>query len=59
MSSNFSLKEISIPSSCTTIGESAFSGCNDLEKISIDKKENSISGAPWGAPKGLRVVNWK
>ena len=55
---NSSLKEISIPSSCTIIGEDAFSGCSALETIKIQNKENSISGAPWGATKGVKVVKW-
>ena len=55
---NGKLKEITIPSSCTTIGEDAFSGCSSLETIKIKNKENSISGAPWGATKGLKVVKW-
>lgn len=55
---NYSLKEISIPSSCTTIDKEAFSGCIALETINIQNKENSISGAPWGATKGLKVVKW-
>ena len=50
---------IDIPSSVETISEIAFSGCNKLSNINIDKKQNSITGSPWGAPKGLRVVNWK
>ena len=58
MANNSALKEITIPSSCTTIGEEAFSGCSSLETIKIQNKENSISGAPWGATKGLKVVKW-
>ena len=58
MIKNFALKEISIPSSCTKIDESAFVGCSALETIKIQNKKNSISGAPWGATKGLKVVKW-
>ena len=53
------IESIDIPSSVETISETAFSGCNKLSNINIDKKQNSITGSPWGAPKGLRVVNWK
>lgn len=53
------IESIDIPSSIETISEIAFSGCNKLSNINIDKKQNSITGSPWGAPKGLRVVNWK
>ena len=55
---NDKLKEISIPSSCTKIETGAFAECQNLETIKIHKKENSISGAPWGAIKGLKVVKW-
>ena len=58
MRNNSDLKEISIPSSCTMIDERAFSGCSALETVKIQNKENSISGAPWGATKGLKVVKW-
>ena len=53
------IESINIPSSIETISENAFSGCSKLSNINIDKKQNSITGSPWGAPKGLRVVNWK
>ena len=53
------IESIDIPSSVETISETAFSGCNKLSNINIDKKQNSITGSPWSAPKGLRVVNWK
>ncbi len=53
------IESIDIPSSIETISETAFSGCSKLSNINIDKKQNSITGSPWGAPKGLRAVNWK
>ena len=52
------LKEVIIPSSIKQIEPGAFERCGSLTKISIQKTENSISGAPWGAPKGMKVVNW-
>lgn len=55
---NSNLKEIEIPNSCAKIATNAFVGCQNLETIKINKKENSISGAPWGAVKGLKVVKW-
>ena len=55
---NSNLQEIEIPQSCEKIGENAFVRCNNLEKIKINKSENAISGAPWGAPKGVRIVSW-
>ena len=51
------LTTIHIPNSITNI-EKCFVGCNALGKIEIDKSKNSISGAPWGAPKGMKVVYW-
>ena len=53
------IESIDIPSSVETISEIAFSACSKLSNINIDKKQNSITGSPWGAPKGLKAVNWK
>jgi len=53
------IESIDIPSSVETISETAFSACSKLSNINIDKKQNSITGSPWGAPKGLKAVNWK
>ena len=53
------IESIDIPSSIETISENAFSACSKLSNINIDKKQNSITGSPWGAPKGLKAVNWK
>lgn len=55
---NLNMKKIDIPSSVEKIGDKAFAQCSNLIEINIDKPENSISGEPWDAPKGLRVVNW-
>ena len=47
-----SLREITIPSSVTEIPSGAgrvFKDCANLTKIIINKPENSITGAPWGA----------
>ena len=53
------LQSAEIANGVTTIGESAFERCRNLNIINIDKKANSIAGAPWGAPKGMKVVNWR
>ena len=53
------IESIDIPSSIETISATAFSACSKLSNINIDKKQNSITGSPWGAPKGLKAVNWK
>lgn len=50
------LKTILLPSSFTTIPSSAFADCTALEKITINKAEGSISGAPWGAPATCEIV---
>lgn len=52
------LQSITIPSSVTNIGDSAFKDCSSLTRISIDKEEGSVTGAPWGAPYGLRAIYW-
>ena len=52
------LTSIEIPSSVGTIGDNAFSNCPNLETIKINKEEGDLAGAPWGAPKGDRVLVW-
>lgn len=49
------MTSISIPSTIQTIGLYAFSS-SDIETITINRSENAISGAPWGA-RGA-TVNW-
>lgn len=49
------LSKINIPSSVTTIGSGAFTNCNSLVEIAIDRPQDSISGAPWGAPNATVV----
>lgn len=44
-----SIESISLPNTLTAIYQNAFAGCTALATITIDKPENSISGAPWGA----------
>lgn len=53
-----SLKEITIPQSVTSIGADAFVYCGNLTTINIKGTANRISGAPWGAQYGNRVINW-
>ena len=57
-SSCTSLEKIEIPNNVQNIGSNAFSGCTNLNEIKINKSKDSITGAPWGATKGLRVVKW-
>ena len=50
------LKEVTLPSTLKTIPSSLFSRCTALEKITINKAEGSITGAPWGAPASCQIV---
>ena len=52
------LTSITIPNSVEKISSMCFSSCNNLTQINIDKEKGSITGAPWGSPYGMRVVNW-
>ncbi len=51
--------EIEIPKNVEYIGASCFKLNQNLERIKIHKEENSIPGAPWGAVKGIKVLEWK
>lgn len=50
------LQSITIPASVETIGEECFDGCEALETITINKPEDSIEGAPWGAPETTQII---
>ena len=52
------ITQIEIPSSVETIGNNAFDNCSNLETIKINKAKGDLAGAPWGAPKGDRVLVW-
>ncbi len=52
------LTKITIPSTVEKISTSAFNNANNLTKIQINKPKNSISGSPWGAIRGDRIVEW-
>lgn len=54
------LTKVEIPNTVTSIEKNCFAdSTNNLTEIIVNNKENSISGAPWGAVKGLKVVTWK
>ena len=53
------LNEINIPNTVEIISKNCFNECINISQINIDKKEGTIEGAPWGATKGMKVVNWK
>lgn len=50
------LTSITIPSSVTYIDEIAFNNCANLSKIKINKPEDSIENAPWGALSSPTVI---
>ena len=53
------LKRIEIPSTVKSIDSGCFSDAtNSLEEIIIHNTEDSIPEAPWGAVKGMKVVQW-
>ena len=52
------LEEIYIPNSVEKIVSNAFNNSTNLRKIRIDKKPNTIEGAPWGAISWDRAVEW-
>lgn len=53
-----SLIEINIPNTVESIGNNCFSNSENLDKIMIDNSKDKIQGAPWGAVKGNRIIEW-
>lgn len=54
-----SLKEIQLPASIEKISSNCFSSAVQLERIVINKPQNTVDGSPWGAVKGNRIVEWR
>jgi len=52
------IKSLEIPSSIKEINVEAFNEAGGLNEIIIHKKANEIKNAPWGAPKGERIIKW-
>lgn len=52
------LKIVHIPDNINLIDTLAFDGCINLQEIVIDKEQDAIEGAPWGAP-DTTVIHWK
>ena len=52
------LKKIEVPSTITKIYSKAFNGATEANQIIIHRKENAISGSPFGSPFGLRAIQW-
>ena len=50
---------IEIPSTVMKIESNAFSSTSNLDNLIIHKPKDSIAGAPWGATKGMKVVQWE
>jgi hypothetical protein len=53
---NHMIETIDLPSTITTIWYNAFTSCSSLKSITIHKPEDSISGAPWGAPDTTNII---
>lgn len=53
------LTRVDIPSSVTKISNNCFENSESISKIIVHKKKNTISGAPWGATQGARIVEWQ
>ncbi len=53
---NHGIKEVVIPSSVITVGK-AFNNMSGLQKITINKTENSISVKPWRASASV-IIEW-
>ena len=52
----YRLKNVVIPDTVLSIGSTAFGNCSALETITINKPENSITGAPWAAPNTAQII---
>ncbi len=52
----YNLAKVMIPNQLYNIGNNAFDNCPNLTEIIIDRPENSISGAPWGATNA--TITW-
>ena len=52
------LEKVEIPSSIEKIENNAFSNAKKLTNIIIHKKRGEISGEPWGAVYGTRVITY-
>lgn len=52
------LTYVYIPETVTTIHTACFYNVKNLNKIQINKEPGSITGSPWGATKGDRIVEW-
>ena len=54
----FVIKKIEIANTIQEIGTNAFGRSNNLTEIIIHKKRGEISGEPWGAVYGTRVITY-
>ena len=52
------LTTIYIPNNVEKMASTVFDTVDNLNKIQIDKEPGSITGSPWGATKGDRIVEW-
>ena len=51
-------KTIILPNTIKSINSEAFTVMNDLTSLIIHKSKDSIPGAPWGAPGGIKIITW-
>mgnify|MGYP004613338679 CR=1 FL=1 len=52
------LEKVTIGPNVKEISNTAFTRCDKLTTIKVQNKKDSIKNAPWGAPYGLRAVEW-
>ncbi len=53
---NYILETVSIGSGIETMSTTTFANCPELKTITINRKEDAVAGAPWGATNA--TVNW-
>ena len=53
-----SLTKIEIPHSVIKINSTCFANSSNISEIIINKEKGSITGSPWGIPKGERTIKW-
>ena len=52
------ITKIEIPNTIKEINAKCFNECMNLAQVIIHKKKGEIANAPWGIPKGERVIKY-
>ena len=52
------ITKIEIPNTIKEINAKGFNECSNLAQVIIHKKKGEIANAPWGIPKGERVIKY-